>query len=562
MQKIIPWLWKALSISFLIFWALPAWGFLCPRSVAYYHFLVGETLLNKGDLERGAEELEKTLNCDPEALFPRRELVKVYAQLGKYQRAINLAQEVLRVDPKDSKIRFILAKLYLAQGRKARAIETLETLLEKDPDNLEALQVLAMIYMQEKRLDQAIDKIKSLLKKRPKVASLWLELARLYREKGDFSKAQKAYAKALELAPDELQWVLEYGNFLQKLGENKEAEKVYQKALKNFPHNYHLEQSLYQLYLQQHRYQEALKLLDALEQHLGPQVQLDLRRALILLDLNQPTKAQAILQDILKRDPQNDMARFYLGVALEQTGRLAEAVRQYQAISPKAKIFPLALRRLAHLEKDVSHLRRLLKKALAKDPHNKDLYILAGNIFEDLDRCDLGYQFVEKGLKLFPKDPNLKISAAFLLTCLGKSQEALKLIEPILQKQPDNPTILNFVGYTYAELGIKLDKAEQLIKKALKYRPNDGYILDSLAWVYYRKGQYQEALKIIEQALKQVSDDPIIYEHKGDILKALGRDKEALRAYRKALTYGPKRLLKKRLKEKIKNLCAKLSCSS
>ncbi len=562
MQKTILWPWKVLSLLLILFWASPGWGFYCPKAVAYYHFLVGETLLQQGDLRAGAKELARVVSCDPEAVFPRKELLKVYAQQGRYDQAIKQAQEVLKRRPKDEETRFILAKLYLAQGRTARAIETLESLLEDDPGHAEALQVLAMVYLRQKNVDQALKTIKRLLKKRPKAAVLWVQLARLYREKGDFDKARKAYAKALALSPGQLQWALEYGDFLQKLGLIKEAESVYQQALKENPDNYHLQQALYQLYLQEHRYKEALKMLDALERHLGPKPELNLRRALIFLDLDKPAQAIKLLKEVLAQDPQNDMARFYLGVALEQSGRRLEAVRQYEEIAPESKIFPLALRRLAHLEKDPDHLRRLLEKALQNHPDNRDLYALAGNIFEDLDRCDWGYAFVKEGLKRFPNDANLKLSAAFLLTCLGRDQEALKFVEPLLKKQPDNPTILNFVGYTYAELNIKLDEAERLIKKALKARPHDGYILDSLAWVYYRKGRYQEALKFIREALKQVKNDAIIYEHEGDILRALGRDKEALAAYRKGLSLADKTREKQRLKEKIKTLCAKLSCTA
>lgn len=561
MPKTTRLLWKALSLLVFCFLVTPSWAFRCPKYVAYYHFLIAEEVLKEGHLEQGAKELRRVLSCDPKAVFPRKELLKVYAQLGRYQEAIDMAQEVLKRAPKDSETRFILGKLYIAQGRPARAIQTLEALLEDNPSYEEALSVLAMIYMRQKKLDQAIATIERLAKKKPEVPTLWLELARLYREKGDFEKAKEAYRKALALAPSELQWSLEYGEFLEKLGDIKAAEGLYQKALKENPGNFHLEQALFRLYLEEHRYQEALSILDDIERHLGPQPQLELRRALIFLDMDQPGKARKILQEVLEKDPNNAMARFYLGVALERLGQQEEAIRQYEKISPESKIFQLALRRLVHLSKDPEKIKKLLEKALGQNPEDKDLYALAGSLFEDLDQCELGYTFVKRGLKRFPDDPKLKLSAAFLLTCLGEDKKALKFVEPLLKEDPDNPTILNFVGYTYAELNIKLEEAERLIQKALKLRPNDGYIIDSLAWVYYRKGDYQKALETIKKALEQVKDDAIIYEHEGDILKAMGRNEEALKAYRKALKLAKRKRNRQRLEEKIKALCAKLPCS-
>jgi len=298
-----------------------------------------------------------------------------------------------------------------------------------------------------------------------------------------------------------------------------------------------------------------------MERHLGPRPQLFLRRALILLDLERPAEAAELIQKILEQDPKNEMARFYLGETLSRLGRKEEAIRQYEKISPGSKIFLLALRRLAHLLKDPKEIKALLEKALKQNPEDKDLYALAGSLFEDLDQCDLGYKFVKKGLKRFPEDRDLRLSAAFLLTCLGKDKEALKFVEPLLKEAPEDPTILNFVGYTYAELNIKLEEAEKFIKKALEQQPNDGYIIDSLAWVYYRQGRYQEALKTLERALELIQDDSIIYEHKGDILKALGREEEALAAYRKALKLVEKKRDRKRLEKKIKDLCAEHSSS-
>jgi len=94
MQKTILWPWKVLSLLLILFWASPGWGFYCPKAVAYYHFLVGETLLQQGDLRAGARELVRVVSCDPEAIFPRKELLKIYAQQGRYDQAIEQAQEV------------------------------------------------------------------------------------------------------------------------------------------------------------------------------------------------------------------------------------------------------------------------------------------------------------------------------------------------------------------------------------------------------------------------------------------------------------------------------------
>ncbi len=560
MRKTIPWL---LSLSLL------SWFFMaqevqarCSRAENYYHFLVGEYLLQKGALEEGLKSFEKLIKCDPQALLPRRELMRLYAEKGQYDKAVAIAKEILKESPQDEETLFLLAKVYLAQGRTARAVETLENILEKDPSNEQALSVLANIYLRERNITQAIETLRRISEKAPDNPLLWLQLARLYREKGNFKQTKKAYTKAYELEPDSTEIILEFGEFLEKIGAFKEAESLYRRGIRENPQSYHLYEALLRLYLRQERFEKALKVLDEMEQKLGVDSRLLLRKALILLDLKRTKEAEELLRKLLKNEPENYNAWFYLGLALEREKRLQEAIHAYENIPPGSLVFELAVRRLAVLQKDPSQIEALLRRALEKNPDDRSIYLLAGTVFEELDACPQGYALVQEGLEKFPEDKDLAVAAGLLLICMGREEEALKLVEKFLKKNPNDPTLLNFVGYTLADLNRELDLAEKYIVKALKLRPDSGYILDSMAWVYYRRGQFQKALDYINRAVELTPDDPIIQEHLGDILLALGKKEEALKAYRKALALSRKKREKKRLEKKIQELCGKLSSSS
>jgi tetratricopeptide (TPR) repeat protein len=95
---------------------------------------------------------------------------------------------------------------------------------------------------------------------------------------------------------------------------------------------------------------------------------------------------------------------------------------------------------------------------------------------------------------------------------------------------------LNYIGYTYAEQGIRLEEAMDMIRKALKVKPDSGYIIDSLGWVYYQKGLYDEALKYLLEAAKLVPNDPTIVEHLGDVYYRKKMYEKSLEEYEKALT--------------------------
>ena len=120
----------------------------------------------------------------------------------------------------------------------------------------------------------------------------------------------------------------------------------------------------------------------------------------------------------------------------------------------------------------------------------------------------------------------------------------------VLELDSNHADALNYVGYTYAEQGIKLDQALEMIQKALTLKPNNAYIIDSLGWVYYQKQMYDKALEYLEKAASLAPNDPTIAEHVGDTHLKLKNFKKSIDMYNKALALD--HLEKEKIKEKIK----------
>jgi tetratricopeptide (TPR) repeat protein len=137
-----------------------------------------------------------------------------------------------------------------------------------------------------------------------------------------------------------------------------------------------------------------------------------------------------------------------------------------------------------------------------------------------------------------------------------------------LEKNPDNPHALNYIGYTWAERGENLDEAERMILRALDQRPNDGYITDSLGWVYYMRALplmgtpdatlgvsfLERARDQLFQAAKLTGGDPVISEHLGDIHLALDQRQRALEFYQEAVRLEPREDEQPELLEKLERL--------
>ena len=120
-----------------------------------------------------------------------------------------------------------------------------------------------------------------------------------------------------------------------------------------------------------------------------------------------------------------------------------------------------------------------------------------------------------------------------------------------LELSPQQPLVLNYLGYTWIDYGVNLEKAESFIREAIKLRPKDGYFIDSLGWAYYRQGKYDLAVLELEKAVGLIPNDPVINDHLGDALFRAGYYNEAKYQWNRALLYKPEKELKENIKFKL-----------
>ncbi len=120
-----------------------------------------------------------------------------------------------------------------------------------------------------------------------------------------------------------------------------------------------------------------------------------------------------------------------------------------------------------------------------------------------------------------------------------------------LQFEPDQPFVLNYLGYSWVEQGRNLEEAQAMIRRAVELRPNDGYIVDSLGWVYFQLGKYEDAVVELERAVELRPEDPVINDHLGDAYWAVGRQREARYQWRTALALGPEPELRVKIETKL-----------
>ena len=195
-------------------------------------------------------------------------------------------------------------------------------------------------------------------------------------------------------------------------------------------------------------------------------------------------------------------------------------------------------------------------KIMARErPERSDPLIALADMMRMGERYD---EAVEAYDQAFARIPTLENRHWTLLYARGMSLERAKQWERAeddflraLELEPDQPLVLNYLGYSWVEMGRNLDQAREMIEKAVEQRPNDGYIVDSLGWVLYRLGDYEDAARFLERAAELRPNDPVILDHFGDGLWRVGRSAEARFQWRRALSFEPESELEESLRRKI-----------
>jgi tetratricopeptide (TPR) repeat protein len=134
-------------------------------------------------------------------------------------------------------------------------------------------------------------------------------------------------------------------------------------------------------------------------------------------------------------------------------------------------------------------------------------------------------------VRQYPKDAELLYNYGLFLEKIGEQKNAMARMEEVLILDPENGPALNYVGYTWADNGVNLDKALEYIKKAVELMPDDGYVRDSLGWVYFKMGNSKQAVIELEKASDMVAEDPVIREHLGDAYLQANEPEKALASY-------------------------------
>ncbi len=448
-------------------------------------------------------------------------------------------EEALKAWPDDISINLLYAETLLEKGMPERGIALMRDYLKRRPDSVEARLELALLLVKTKQFPEAEKLLNGITgKQRTPLVDYYHARALIGMDRGN--EALPHLQRAAKEMPDFVEALVELAFIHERKGDLKAARAVYERLLRL---NFSTQDVLLRLISISLRLNQPERALKYLRQ--GPDTPaFTLAAAGMFMESRHYLQAETLLKRLADQSVAPAEAFLMLSeLAYEQRRDLNMAFSWLDKIPPRSKMAVRgALQRvqlLARAGKDSEALDAARKAGAAypdaPEPAEAEIRLLAR-----LQQKPQALETARKAVNRWQDNADMLFLLGSLQDETGDKKAAFTTMEQLLTLHPDHYQALNYVGYTLAEEERELDRAITLLIKADRLAPNQAYIVDSLAWAYFKAGKLDEALREIRRAVKlDEQSDPSIWEHYGDIAARKGLTEEARRAYRKALEHKP-----------------------
>ncbi|MFZ1988468.1 MAG: tetratricopeptide repeat protein [Alphaproteobacteria bacterium] len=527
------------------------------------NYLAGRQAGLEQDTETAARYFNRALSADPnnQSILERAFLLDVAA--GDVAEGAALAHKVASASPDNRVARLIAGIDSIKRGNYAEALSALEGGGKADGADIIWTTIRAWADAGQGRTDEALALMRTDEVKNALGAFGSFHEAMILDYAGRKTDAEAAYAAAVSASQGRSVRVLEaFGSLLEREGKRDEAIKLYNTYLSLVPDH-----------------PVMVAALDHAKAHGRPAPPLvkspaegaaeALYGIAVVLAGEQAVELPIVYTQLaLYLAPDLAPGHALLGDLYEQQNNWEKAVASFSRIPPGAPVAELAAisiaRDLSRLDKTEQGIT-LLKTWAQKDPKSVDIQVTLGDLYRAQEKWDLAATCYDAALKSMVKDDprswEIIYAKGISLERGGKWDQAEPLLQQALKLQPDQPQVLNYLGYSWIDRGEKLKEALSLIDRAVAQRPDDGYVVDSLGWAYYRLGDYQTAVYYLEHAVELKADDPTINDHLGDAYWRIGRRLEAKFQWSHALTYNPSDDEAKAIKHKLEDGLADVKSS-
>jgi tetratricopeptide (TPR) repeat protein len=473
-------------------------------------------------------------------------------QSGEIEEATRLADRLVQADRNDRLARFVLGVKAIKQKQYANARQQLSQSMRGPIADLAATLLIAWTNVgptESKAAIETIDKLGgpdsyALLKDLH--AGLILDLS------GQRKEALKRLERAYKQDAGVLRVAQAYGSELSRLGNRDEALTVYRTLEETLPRHPLLV--------------EAIRDLES-GKRLAPLVdsaQTGAAEALYSIGSALGRRGEDVgliyLQLALYLMPNHGLAITALGDLYEGMRKFDLAVKTFERVPSTSPLYRAAQVQRAH---NLDQLERTdeatadLQRLINEDATDRDAVMMLGNILRARKKfSECGDVYSRAVDSINRADKQNWVIYYFRGICFERSKQwprAEADMKKALELFPDQPLVLNYLGYSWVDQGVNLDEGMRMIQRAVEQRADDGYIVDSLGWAYYRVGDYDNAVRHLEHAVELRPEDPTINDHLGDAYWRIGRRLEAQFQWNHARDLNPEPEEMDKIQAKIKN---------
>lgn len=455
----------------------------------YRDFFDAAILEKEGKYEEAFSKYKDLIKKDPD-LYVYKQALNLSMSMGKIKESLEYSSYLVEKDSNSAENWYMYANSLWAAGENEKANSAFLKAIELNKEYVDAYYQLSLLNAADK--DKAIGYLKKIIELRPDLKpETYMQIAQLY-------YANKDEKNALDYLKKSAAEDLEYTRPRYYIAEYYENNGDYAKALEEY--NAILEQE---------------KNNSELLNHIGE---------IYLSNLKDQNKAREYFSRSVEVSTKNPQALYWLMVISEQEKKYSEAIefiKRLNEIMPSPSNY-LKMSYCYSALNDLNKAVETLKIARGKFPDDPDIAYFLALGYEDMGKLKESVELLKFAVSKSSESVEARMQLAISCEKLNDVPCFKENFSYIIEKDTANHNALNYLGYSLIDRNMELDKAIDMVKKALSYDPDNPAYLDSLAWGYYRKGDYKEALAAILKSIEKMDYDSIVWEHLGHIYLKLG----------------------------------------
>jgi tetratricopeptide (TPR) repeat protein len=529
------------------------------KADALAHFVEGMSFEENGEMDKALAAYRKVLDVDPGQANLASRVAALLTRQDDFPEAIDVLKDAIKANPSAPGPLLQLAFIYTKYLRRTdQAIDYVNRAIALDPHNIDAYERLCEIALgagDQKKALQSLDRATEIKSDDP---VFWARLGKLYAsivfkpdrppKPEELARVNDIFKKAADRAGDDAAALKDVADYYASTQQIKEAIPLYLRLLELEPDDINAREKLATGFVLTNQREKAVEMLEAIiKEHPEKYQPYDLLAGL----LDDAARA-------LEREKKSDQAK----------AMFAKAAANYEQsliinpgrASPYLHLAELLLGPLKQNERAV----KVLSEARQHFPQTPEIVYYLGIAQREAKHFQEAVATFEEALHEAEAEGTEIANARFYFDYgaaaeqAGLHDKAADLFRKSIAVDPANAAdAYNYLAYMWAEHGTHLDEAEQMIKLALQADPNNGAYIDTLGWLEFRQGKFDQALSdLLRAAQKLTREDPVVLEHVGDACAKLNKPAQALDAWQKALNLDPQN---KKLADKIDNAKTKMS---